>query len=1569
MRKNKFYQKIIIPVVLFIFYGYLVFQILKKPNIENIFIDQKREDFNTFLDEHPYNNRDIVYEDYKKIPKKDRPDLAAEQNFFMMVDPNTLTVPYQEMASASVYTNKMLAQQKKTFKKKIQGTNTNQNTPKVQELSRAITVGANSVIWEERGPDNVGGRTRAILWDPNDVTNRRVFAAGVSGGIWVNDNVLDPNSSWRAIDDFLSSIAVNALVADPNNPQVFYAGTGEGWLNADAVRGIGVFKSTDAGNTWSLLSSTSGNEFAYIQKIAITPSGTILTATRGVDNTSGGIFRSTDNGDSFTRVLNTRGADIEIASNGDIYASRGIFSTGTLFKSIDDGVTWLDITPPNGNNPGRIEIALAPSNSNIIYSISQNRADNTIDWLQKSTDAGATWTNLTIPQHNDACAIEATDITRNLAWYALTMAVSPTNPDVVIVGGIDLARTDDGGQTWRQISEWLDCSAIENVHADQHTVVFRPNNPNAAIFGNDGGIYYSPNAGIATTPTFETRDKNYTTSQFYAVATDNITNSDYYIGGTQDNGSIQLQSNLNLSGVEVFGGDGAFAHIDQQDRTYQLVASQNGNVAFSSDGGASFRSLQTINSGNNFINQSDYDNNAGILYSTARPNSISLITGLKTLRPSAETVVNIDLGGRQTSAIRANTNTPNRLFVGTEGGRIYRIDNAHLASRTAVEITNNIAAVGNVSSIDVGANDMELIATYSNFGIPSVWYTSDGGNSWINKDATTHQLPNIPIRWALFNPNNTEQVLLATELGVWSTNNITAENPAWEPSNEGLANVRCDMIQYRAADGLVVVATHGRGFFTSTIFAMDDEDAPTIVSLNPKDDETTATPLNANLEIEFNEPIQVGTGKINIFLGADNSLIETINVTSSQVNTSGSRAIINPIINFNTSTSYYIQVDTGAFTDNFNNDFTGILDNTTWNFTTFNGDEPPVVNIPISDLFVAENSDDITIDLTTVFDDVDNDNNAITYTLISNTATTLIDANIVDNNLIVSLLPNRIGTAQISVSATSNGQTVQDTFNITVNSTAATIFNQTLTNFTSGRTEGSYNVGSIRNTDDFTVPDDEIWDLSTVNVQAFVLGEANLDLQNVNISIYNNNNGAPGEIIENQTILANQGQIIGGTNRNPSLTVRLNNNINLQPGTYWVSIHPTFMTNLGRTNITATYSCATSTRTGNSYSSSNASAFILRNADLLFSLDGENIVDDAPEVANPIANIELLEIPNPNPMILDLSSTFTDIDNDDKLITLEVLENTNSSLVTTTISNQELTLAYSGISGFATITIRATSNGLTVDDTFTVLFTPTLYAQTGNASRNTFSQFFQDLGGALESADNFTIPNGEIWNIAGVSAEGRAAGNDPETAFFIVYEDNNGFPGNVLFNSRDLATQPSNDSGSVFNFTLTTDTPITLSSGNYWISVQANQPFNPGRNTWSWSYFTPAVSGTYARQDVSGIIGSWANSWETTDDNGALIFSILGQRQQVLNTTQFNDEQLKLLRNPSTGIFEVALSTLTNTNLKVEVYDVSGRLIKKQSVSNNQSSFTIDIQNSASGIYIMRIIGNGKTKTFKLIKE
>ncbi len=724
--------------------------------------------------------------------RPDRPDLALLQDIARTKDPALDRVPYERRIVAFEYTRK-----------------------KIREKAAIANVN-----WTERGPNNIGGRTRALMFDPNDAANgyKKVWAGGASGGLWFNNDITSASSSWQKVNDFWSNMAISCIAYDPSNTQIFYVGTGEGFFNADAVRGAGIWKTTDGGTTWNQLASTNNANFYYVQKIVVTSAGIVLAATRA-DSGTMGIARSTDGGANWVSTSTANNTDLEIAANGDVYRGN---TTGQVFKSTNSGSTWANVLAVAG---GRVELACAPSNSSVVYAVvgdglaAGNIAAN---GFQKTTDAGVTWANITIPTYrNQNCTNSATHFTRGQSWYDLILAVHPTNPNIVIAGGIDLHRTLDGGATWTPASYWTG-SCYSYVHADQHAIKFHPTDFNVAIFGHDGGVSYSANVGNSgATPVFSSRNTNYNVTQFYAVGSKNTFNSGFFVAGAQDNGSLVMNGFQAKPGREATGGDGAYCFVDQDDPNLVITAYTNNVVYLSTDAGSSFAEIISDANSGEFINPSEYDSQNNVFYSYKQnsPNRMYRVRNVGTTN-DVDANVSVAYTGTYVSAIKMSPNTANTLFFGTDDGTVYRVAGANAGNWVATQIGGGALAAGTVSSIDVGATDGRVLVTISNYGVNSVFETTNaaanGAAVWTNKDNAT--LPDMPIRWGLYNRDNFNQVLLATEAGIYSTDDLNAANPTWGPSSTGLANVRCDMLKYRAADKVVVVGTHGRGIYTTDVF-------------------------------------------------------------------------------------------------------------------------------------------------------------------------------------------------------------------------------------------------------------------------------------------------------------------------------------------------------------------------------------------------------------------------------------------------------------------------------------------------------------------------------------------------------------------------------------------------------------------------------------------------------------------------------------------------------------------------------------------------------------------------------
>lgn len=687
--------------------------------------------------------------------------------------------------------------------------------------------------WQERGPRNIGGRTRAIIVDQRDATGNTVLAASVSGGIFKTTNFTATTPLWAPVNDQMQNLAVTAMAQDRNNPAVMYAGTGEGWFNVDAVRGAGVFKSTDGGATWNRLASTA--QWEYVQDMIVDNNGNVFASLRNGINTFRGVMRSADGGISWVQVLGLplpnfstgRAADLEVASNGDVYATLGIFSPTMVMRSsfavhgaaTGSVGTWVEITPQKSTPTQRGELAIAPSNPNRLYLLLQDSATSQVSYIYRSFNAGTTWDSLPAPAALNNAGNSQT-------WYNLIAAVDPSNPDIITVGGLNLARSTDAGANWTTIS------TNNTVHVDQHVLIYLSST--RLIVGNDGGVYYTQNAN-GTPPTFANKNNGFNVTQFYG-ADYHPSQPNYFLAGAQDNNTQQFtQPGINTT-QPVVGGDGGFPHIDQNNDGAVQIASTTGNNYYRSLNEGQFSYLSSVsNNRGQFINPTDYDDVGKVLYCGDDAGRYYAIRNLD--QPTVAAVAGIvpGMGTREVTAVRVDPFTPNTVWLGASlGGNpamVFKLSNANAGLPSVVASftfpttgANAIPANAYLSSIDVDpSNGNNVVAVFSNFGVKSVFLSTDGGVTFNNIEGN---LPDMPVYWVLIPPANallngatggTGGIMLGTDLGVWTTSAINGTGTQWIPNTNGFPNVRTDMLKYRPADRLVLAATHGRGLFTTNL--------------------------------------------------------------------------------------------------------------------------------------------------------------------------------------------------------------------------------------------------------------------------------------------------------------------------------------------------------------------------------------------------------------------------------------------------------------------------------------------------------------------------------------------------------------------------------------------------------------------------------------------------------------------------------------------------------------------------------------------------------------------------------
>ena len=351
-------------------------------------------------------------------------------------------------------------------------------------------------------------------------------------GLWYNNNINDENSQWVSVNDFWDNLSVSVITYDPNNSNIFYVGTGEAntatiTYRESSSKGVGVWKSIDAGITWSLLEST--ENFDYITDIEISNNNGQSEVYLGVasgtyqgdvheSEPSDGVYKSTNGGITWSQVLpnilnsNTpyTPSDIEVFSNGKILVGtmknlNGLGGATILSSNSGNPNSWNinsyfqeTIMNSNQNNiPGRIILSSSQSNPNFVYGVVGAGYLNNMnfnlshgDYIIKSNNSGESWNFINLPtDYGNEWA--------SLAWHALAISVHPENPNIVFIGGLEVYRSLNGGETWQNLSDWdlmYYGGGSRYVHADIHSIVFQPNNYDAITISSDGGLFNSINA-------------------------------------------------------------------------------------------------------------------------------------------------------------------------------------------------------------------------------------------------------------------------------------------------------------------------------------------------------------------------------------------------------------------------------------------------------------------------------------------------------------------------------------------------------------------------------------------------------------------------------------------------------------------------------------------------------------------------------------------------------------------------------------------------------------------------------------------------------------------------------------------------------------------------------------------------------------------------------------------------------------------------------------------------------------------------------------------------------------------
>jgi photosystem II stability/assembly factor-like uncharacterized protein len=657
---------------------------------------------------------------------------------------------------------------------------------KTNESLNKTTAAAN---WTSLGPvaipSNGGaGRINCISFYPGNPTI--MFAGSPSGGLWKST---DAGNSWSTNTDLLPNIGVSSIAIDPSNPDVMYIATGDG--DAGDTYTIGVLKSTDGGQSWNTTGLTYlVSQLKSVRKLLIHPlnTDTVFAATNS------GIYRSLDAGATWTNVRSGNFYDIEFKPDDPsvIWAA----SHNRVYKSTNTGTGFIICSAFAPDDVGRLSIAVTANDPNYLYVLAGNNIDNGLSGVWKTTDTGTTFTLCADSPNMLGWSTDGSDF-GGQAWYDLAIAASPINKNIVFIGGVNIWKTNDGGDSWSINAHWYGGGGNPYVHADIHAIEFVPGNGNTIYSGCDGGVFKTTNGGSAWS------DKSGTLSiaQIYRLGC-SATDPDLVMTGWQDNGS-NLYSNPDWSNV--IGGDGMECMIDFSSPNYMYGELYYGDMYRSDDGG---------NSWNSITNGIDEEGDWITPYVQDPQDPQTIYAGFDNLwrsddRGDSWTKLSDILGSNKITAIAVAPSNSDIIYICRGGMILKSIDGGANFTGISSGLPSLTPTYIAVSPDDPKVLWISLSGYYADY---KVFTSRDGGTTWTNYSGS---LPNIPANTIVFETASDEGLYLGTDLGVFYRDSTMTD---WISYNTGLPNVVIDELEIHYGTGKLRAATYGRGLWETDLF-------------------------------------------------------------------------------------------------------------------------------------------------------------------------------------------------------------------------------------------------------------------------------------------------------------------------------------------------------------------------------------------------------------------------------------------------------------------------------------------------------------------------------------------------------------------------------------------------------------------------------------------------------------------------------------------------------------------------------------------------------------------------------